>query len=268
MRTNPAVLRDEFKKHLTQEEVDHLGVDLAAGSAHYRAYVGPPYNYDINGGLQFQLLLDLGLREYSSLLEIGCGSLRLGRLAITYLLPNRYFGVEPNKEILEAGMVENMGAIFDENPFLKLKKPSFDNNSKFDFDFCDRPIDYIIAQSIASHTGVAETDELIGNISKVMHENSIAMVTYIRCEAEVKNNKKDGWFYPECVTYTDKHMGSVAEKFGLLAYRSSWPLLNRRRDGLVTSQTPLVLTKRPWNPSLAQRMSGITFDPVKKLTNG
>ncbi|MFZ2725014.1 MAG: class I SAM-dependent methyltransferase [Methylococcaceae bacterium] len=268
MRANPVKLREEFKKKLTEQEIIDLGVNLAAGADHYRAHVGPPFNYDINGGLQFQFMLDLGLREYHRFLEIGCGSLRLGRLLMTYLLPNRYYGVEPNKKILEEGMKYNLGSNDPNSPFFQLKNPSFAHNTEFDFSFVGKPVDYIVAQSIASHTGVTETEQLLKNISAVMHEDSIAMVTYIRCIAKVKNNTKDGWFYPECISYTDEHMGNVAKKLGLHAYRTYWPLLNRREDGLITSQTPLILTRKPWQPTFAQRLAGLETlegDTVHKL---
>ena len=71
MRANPNVLRREFAAKLSENERDFLGVDLAAGDEHWRAWVGPPFNYDINAALQFQFALNLGLREYHSFLEIG-----------------------------------------------------------------------------------------------------------------------------------------------------------------------------------------------------
>ena len=259
MRTDPKKLREEFKSKLTKEEIVALGANLAAGDDHYRAYVGPPFNYDIIGNLQFQFMLDLGLREYHKFLEIGCGSLRLGRLLITYLLPNRYYGIEPNRKILEEGMKYNLGSSNPEIGLLGLKKPSFDYNSDFDFGFVDDKVDFIVAQSIASHTGVAETEKLLSNINSVMHDDSIAMVTYIRCIDEKKNNTKDGWFYPECITYTDHHMNNLAKRLGLTARRTSWPLLNRRADGLITSQTPMILTRKPWEPTLAQKTASL-FD--------
>jgi tetratricopeptide (TPR) repeat protein len=255
-RTDPSILRSEFKKHLTPEEIKAFGVDLPAGADHYRAYVGPPFNYDINSALQFQFLLDLGLREYHRFLEVGCGSLRLGRLLLMYLMPNRYFGLEPNVKILNTGIVENLGAPLSSNQLVKLKRPQFEYNSDFDFRFVGDSVDYIIAQSIASHTGVAETHRLLSNIGSIMHEGSIALVTYIRCGVEEKNNREDGWFYPDCVTYTDQFMGNLAKNLGLNAYKISWPLLNQRHDGLITSQTPLLLTKRPWQPTIAQRLAG------------
>ena len=210
--------------------------------------------------------MNLGLREYHRFLEIGCGSLRLGRFLLMYLLQDRYHGVEPNKKILEEGILENLGAEIDKNPLIKAKRPRFEHNTNFDFSFVGEPVDYIVAQSIASHTGVTETRNLLQNISKVMHEDSIAMVTYIRCEAESKNNTEDGWFYPECVTYTDNHMGDLAEDLGLMAYRTSWPILNMRPEGLLTTQMPLILTRKPWQPTIAQRSAGISFEPIKQLS--
>ena len=266
MRADPSQLREDFKSHLSHEEIEALGVNLGAGSNHYRAYVGPPFNYDISGGLQFQLMLDLGLREYHSFLEIGCGSLRLGRLLMMYLLPSRYYGVEPNEEMFHEGVKKNLGAALADSDVIRLKKPKFAHNESFDFSFVEDTVDFIIAQSIASHTGVAETRKLLKNVSAVMNEDSIAMITYIRCGVESKSNKEDGWFYPECVTYTDGHMASEAAALGLMAYRTSWPLLNRKPEGMVTTQTPLILTRKPWRPTLAQRFSGLTIEAIKQLT--
>src|SRR5438128_572554 len=53
------------------------------------------HDHDLAAAFQFNLLTRLGLREEDYLLDIGCGALRAGRLFITYLLPGRYFGVEP-----------------------------------------------------------------------------------------------------------------------------------------------------------------------------
>lgn len=268
-RVNPVKLRREFKAKLTPDERVALGVDLSAGSDHYRSYVGPPFNYDINSGLQFQFMLDLGLREYHRFLEIGCGSLRLGRLLMMYLLSNRYYGIEPNQKILEEGIKHNIGAqIGQENQFLQHKKPTFSNNADFDFSFVGEKVDFVIAQSIVSHTGVSETEKLFSSVSDVINDTGIAMITYIRCGKPEKNNTKDGWFYPECITYTDEHMAKVAHKNGFMAYRSAWPLLNSRPDGLLTTQTPLILTRKPWKPSLAQKLAGlgVNFESVCEIT--
>ncbi|NEQ97177.1 MAG: hypothetical protein F6K30_10700 [Cyanothece sp. SIO2G6] len=261
MRSDPIKLREEFKQHLSESEQELLGVNLPAGSEHYRAYVGPPFNYDINGALQFQFMLNLGLREYHRFLEVGCGSLRLGRLIMMYLLPSRYYGVEPNRKILLDGIENNLGSSIDGNDLIYLKQPKFDHNSQFDFSFVGGKVDFVIAQSIASHTGVKETRRLLESIVSVMHEDSIAMITYIRCD-DSRSNEKDGWFYPECVSYSDSFIANEAAACGVYAYRTFWPLLNKRPDGLITTQTPLILTFKQWKPTLAQISSGISIDSI------
>src|SRR5437868_14897345 len=91
---------------LTQES---LGVGLKPGDAHYRAYVGPPEDYDLIAAMTFNLLTTLGLRQHHSLLDVGCGSLRIGRLLIPYLNCGKYFGVETNNWLVEAGIEHELG---------------------------------------------------------------------------------------------------------------------------------------------------------------
>ncbi len=74
---------------------------LAPGSDHYTAYVGPPQDYDFMGATQFRLLTTLGLRDHHRLLDFGCGSLRAGRLLIPYLNPGNYYGIEPNRWLID-----------------------------------------------------------------------------------------------------------------------------------------------------------------------
>lgn len=264
-RANPEMLRADYVSKLSTEEVEVTGARLGAGSRHPRAWVGPPQVYDLVGAGQFQLLIDLGLRDYHRFLDVGCGSLRLGRLAIPYLLPERYFGVEPDREILEAGCKMHFGAGLEDSQVIAQKRPKFVHGVEFEFSFTDGPVDFIFAQSIASHTGPDLTRSLLSSIAGVMHDRSIAMVTYINCADVAKSNRKEGWFYPECVSYTDDDFGAFCAAAGLKAYKSEWPLSNVLSDGLVTSQRPTILTKGSWEPSLAQKLSAAMFTGVERI---
>ena len=62
---------------------DILGLTRHIGDHHYRAYIGPPDEYDLVSAMSFSLLTACGLRQHHKLLDIGCGSLRLGRSADT-----------------------------------------------------------------------------------------------------------------------------------------------------------------------------------------
>jgi len=55
---------------------EQFGEKEEIGGNHFRAYVGPPNYYDLIGATQFNLLTLFGMRETSTLLDIGCGSLQ------------------------------------------------------------------------------------------------------------------------------------------------------------------------------------------------
>jgi hypothetical protein len=265
LRDNRQQLLEAFKKHLSTEEIKSLGVDLPAGADHYRAFVGPPFIYDVLGALQFMFLIELGLREHNTVLDIGCGSLRLGRLLIPFLLPDRYFGVEPNARLVEEGLIHNFGAGAAGSQIVALKRPKFSFNADFDFSIVRPAADFVMAQSIASHTGVKETGTLFRNTVTCMSDHGVAMITYMRCVKESDCNTKDGWFYPESVTYTDTFFKRLAKAHGVWCYRSVWPMANRTEVGPVSPQTPLIVTKRPWRPSHARRLAGIDLEGVVQV---
>lgn len=265
-RSDPASMRAEYASNLSEAEQKELGTGLGAGADHPRAWVGPPFWYDKIGALQFQLLLDLGMRDYHRFLDVGCGSLRLGRMVIPYLLDGRYFGVEPNRKILNQGCKMHFGAGLRWSQVIRRKKPKFVHNTDFDFSFTGGPVDFLFAQSIASHTGPEMTVDLLKAIAAVSHEDSVSMVTYVRCGRPELSNTQEGWFYPECVSYTDEAFGAFAREAGLHAYRSTWPVMNVLPDGgLITAQHPTILTRNQWEPSLAQKMAADLFDGMVKI---
>ena len=66
---------------------EDLGLGLKPGDLQYRAYVGPPEDYDLIAAMTFNLLTTLGLRQHHSLLDVGCGSLRIGPRTTTSTQP-------------------------------------------------------------------------------------------------------------------------------------------------------------------------------------
>src|SRR5205809_7539332 len=88
---------------------ENLGLGLKPGDSHYRAYVGPPEDYDLIAAMTFNLLTTLGLRQHHSLIDIGCGSLRLGQLLIPCLNPGKYFRVAPDSGVESGGLQPQIG---------------------------------------------------------------------------------------------------------------------------------------------------------------
>lgn len=186
---------------------DDLGLNHPTGFRHYRSYVGSPKKYDTMAAHQFNLLTSLGLRENHTLLDIGCGSLRGGRLFITYLLPNKYFGVEPEEWLLQDGIRKNLG-----EEMLRIKNPKFSNNREFKLGVFNQKFDYILAQSIFSHATQKQILTCLSEAKKVMKDSSVFVGTFYLGDT---NNTSTEWVYPGHGTYTKDFMMSAAKENGL-----------------------------------------------------
>ena len=185
------------------------------GSRDYRAFVGPPDKYDLVGANQFSLLVALGLREHHALLDVGCGSLRAGRLFLAYLLPERYFAIEPQEWLVREGVERELGA-----DVLRVKRPRFSIDRDFTLGTFGRPMDFIVAQSIFSHAALSQVRRCLAEAAKVMRPRAVFAVTF--CEG-AEDYAGDDWVYPGCVTYTFDRLRTLAREQGLEAVRLAWP---------------------------------------------
>jgi len=187
---------------------DDLGLELPTGANHYRAYVGPPKKYDLLAANQFVLLIQLGLREYHKLLDIGCGSLRGGRLFIPYLLPRNYYGTEPNQWLIDKGIENNLGS-----SILDVKKPHFSNNPDFLLTEFNTNFNFILAQSIFSHATQNQIKNCFMMANKVMNKDSIFVATFYQSD---KNSDKDSWYYSGNVAYSLDFLQELASQQNLV----------------------------------------------------
>ncbi len=187
---------------------------LRPGDAHYKAYIGPPKQYDFMGATQFRLLTTLGLRENHSLLDVGCGSLRAGRFFISYLQSGNYYGIEPNHWLIKDAVENQIGV--DQ---IRIKQPKFDFNTDFNVGIFGEKFDFVVAQSIFSHTGLDLLSKALSNFKTVIKEDGIIAVTFIHGQ----NDSKDkGWIYPECVSYTKTTLTEKLENLGFSYLEIPW----------------------------------------------
>ena len=213
-KQTPDDLPDKLPK-LPDELPDDEPKNLPPGSSHHRAFVGPPNKYDLVSAMQFNLLTFLGLRENHFLLDIGCGSLRGGRLFITYLLTGRYFAIEPNQRLIEEGIKNELGG-----HLIDIKQPVFSNDPNFTLSAFNQKFDFIMAQSIFSHASIPQIRRCLAEAKKVMKPASIFAATFVKGE---KNYEGGVWVYPGCVTYTFEFFKSLVEEHGLACKRLEWP---------------------------------------------
>jgi SAM-dependent methyltransferase len=230
---------------------EDLGVGLKPGDPHYRAYVGPPEDYDLIAAMTFNLLTTLGLRQHHLLLDVGCGSLRIGRLLIPYLNRGKYFGVEPNNWLVEAGIEHELG-----KDVVEIKRPTFffsglpetvvQANVSFNF---------ALAQSIFSHCGLDLINGWLSAISRSLAPDGALVATFLVGE---EDSARTGWIYPECVNYQPETLERAAAegnlRFEILDWkhpRQTWALFAAPQfDSEWFKNKPL-----SWNAGLERALS-------------
>lgn len=235
-------------------------------NAAYRAYVGPADQYDLIGGAQFALLFALGLREQDRLLDIGCGSLRGGRLLIPYLAPGGYVGVEPERWLIDAAIDQEIG-----RDILTVKRPVFDHSDDFSLGHLGQ-FDYVLAQGIATNTGPSLLRRLLDAIASTLKNDGVAAVTIIHpgtgdqdaLQVDLEDHGSPAWRYPGCYSYDRTQVaeaitdaGLVGRPIGWFHPRHQWWLLARSRQALPPDQFLEMLSGN----SLAWERPG--FDPAE-----
>jgi len=191
---------------------------LRPGAEHYTAYVGPPTQWDFMGATQFRLLTALGLREHHKLLDVGCGSLRAGRILIPYLLPGNYYGIEPNRWLVEEAITREIGS-----EIVRMRCPSFLYASDFSVDAFGVAFDFIVAQSIFSHAGPDIVALALSQFAKTLSPSGLVLATFVHPERLPSAPQEAlGWTYPGCTTYPAQHIDRLISDAGLIGRSLPW----------------------------------------------
>ncbi len=194
---------------------ESLGLDRRPGQDHYRAFVGPPEDYDLVAAMAFGLLTTLGLRQQHHVLDIGCGSLRVGRLLLPYLNRKCYTGLEPNAWLVSDGISREVG-----RDQIAIKQP------RFTYEEDARALiaeglryDFVLAQSIFSHCGPDLLASWVSQVSELLTDQGALVATFIESDAD---NRTPGWIYPECVSYQRSTLAALSSRHGLDFVMLDW----------------------------------------------
>ena len=205
-------------------ESQQAGGEVAGEAPRYRSAVGPPHKYDRIAAMQFNILTYLGLREHHRLLDVGCGSLRAGRLFIPYLLPDHYFGLEPQQWLVEEGIRHELG-----QDAVRIKRPTFSHADDFKLSVFGQDFDFVIANSIFTHAAEHQIRTCLSEVKKVLTSQGTMAATFIPGE---ENYEGDKW-RRGAVKYRPEYMRAMIEEAELDVATLGWPHPNEKQRWLL-----------------------------------
>lgn len=214
--------------------------DRVDDGLNHRSYVGPETLYDLIGSSQFSLLTVLGLREQHTLLDIGSGSFRGGKLFIPYLASGNYYAIEPNTWLIDEGIAKEIG-----QAQIALKRPVLSHDADFTLTTFGRTFDFLLAHGIFSHASQRQIARCLSQARLVMEPHSVFAATFNVWRPETgqeENYTDDAWSYPGTVSYTLERMTELAAEHGLRCRQIAWP----QADG----QTWIMLTRPEWQGTI------------------
>lgn len=157
---------------------NEAAMQAAVYAGRHRELVGGLW--DVVGPLQLDFLVTQGLTPQHRLLDIGCGSLRLGALAIAYLESGCYAGVDLSPALLDAGYEQELDSA------LRARLPRGHLIASGDFNFSALPFqpDYAIAQSVFTHLPLNHLRGCLARLASAMTAGGRFYASYFECPPE------------------------------------------------------------------------------------
>ncbi|MQA94422.1 MAG: methyltransferase [Streptosporangiales bacterium] len=142
------------------------------------------------GKMQFEYLLEHGLKPQDRMLEIGCGNLRAGWRFIDYLEPGNYYGIDISPDILLAAQ----RTLAEREIRHKLPRLTLVQDLKLEF-LPDEHFTVVHAHSVFSHTPIAIIDECLAHVGRVLHPDGFFDFTFDRTEGKEHQVLREDFYY-------------------------------------------------------------------------
>jgi SAM-dependent methyltransferase len=172
--------------------------------------------WDKIGRLQFDFLVEEGLKPSHCLLDIACGSLRAGVHFIPYLEVGNYLGIDKEKSLIELGIEKELGSSLYND-----KKPEFVVSDCFEFSKFSKQPQFSIANSLFTHLNPQDINLCLSSLREFVDAGHIFFATFFEGHSLTKNWRKShshAGFY-----YSSKEMKKFGEKNGWKAvYIGDW----------------------------------------------
>lgn len=145
--------------------------EAAIRKGRHRRRVGG--QWDELGELQLEFMVAQGLRPEHRLLDVGCGALRAGIRFVDFLQPGRYYGIDINQSLLDAGFERELS----DNLRSKLPPDHLRATDRFECDFGVQ-FDFAIAQSLFTHISLNQIRLCLFRLATVMPPGGRFLASY------------------------------------------------------------------------------------------
>jgi SAM-dependent methyltransferase len=138
-----------------------------------------------SGADDLAILKQFGLKPESTLHEFGCGQLRSALHFAEYLNPGNFSANDASQGRIDLGL-----CLFGDR--LNPRRPQFIANPDNSFDWlAGRRFDFIWCHAVFGHMPPEDVEEVIRNVRKAMHSNSMFLFSYDEPRLQIPGTDKD-----------------------------------------------------------------------------
>ncbi|MFE3526492.1 methyltransferase [Streptomyces sp. NPDC059161] len=184
------------------------------------------------GQMQFEYLVEHGLRPEHRMLDIGCGNLRGGWRFIGHLNSGNYYGIDISPDILIAAKTT-----LTEHD-LQDRLPHLTITDSLTLDFLPSGhFDVVHAHSVFSHSPLPVIEECLGHVGRVLTETGFFDFTFDRTEGTEHQVLREDFYY------RTETLLALARKYGLHArFMEDWEQRPHGQSKIRVSRSPLPAT--------------------------
>ncbi len=130
-------------------------------------------------------IIELGLERGSTLVDYGCGSLRLGQHLIDWLDPDKYWGLDVTDRFFNDGLeMLAPGCSASKRPQLRVINPETLDEVR-----AAKP-DFIMSIAVLKHVPESELDNYFDNLCGLAHETTTIAITFAESAVEKRISGK------------------------------------------------------------------------------
>jgi SAM-dependent methyltransferase len=126
--------------------------------------------WDEIGTLQFEFLKNRGLTSSNYILDVGCGSFRVGVHLVDYLDPGHYYGIDISADLMNAGYKRELGPLDLQS---KLPRDNLSCNNGFEAGQFGVTFDMAFALSLFTHLPLNHIKVCLSRLANVVRVGGV-----------------------------------------------------------------------------------------------